>query len=119
MNTSYAPSVFDGKLLPVTARFESHDWSATVLYRIEASHEWELQWTDGINVWVEEWIYAWHAYARLAALVAAVEQDVFLVHGSEEDHAAFVDEVERFVARTVHAFNCPPGCVGDSPHHDV
>ncbi len=92
-------------------------------YNIEASSEWELHWTDGINVWIEEWHYPWHALARLAALVAAVEQDVFLVHdlqdGNPVTHAAFVEEVENFIARTVHAFNCPAGCDGRGGPHEL
>lgn len=122
--TELNESTLDGELLPIMAQYESHYWSACVLYRAEAIHEWELQWTDGINSWVEEHDKPWHAFARLAALVAAVEQDVFLVHdlqgGDPVAHAAVVDEVERFVSRTVHASSCAPDCDGTDPvNHQV
>lgn len=109
----------DGEALPVVAHHVSHDWSARVLYDVEAASEWVLTWTDGINEWVERYDYPWHAYTRLAALIATVEQDVFLVHRSDDPHGPldFVEESERFIRRTVHAFNCPPGCRGDSPMH--
>lgn len=120
--TAYHPSPYAeddevGRRLPVVARHGGHDWTAWVLYRVEAAHEWVLTWTDGINVWLEEYDQAWHALARLAALTAAVEQDVFLVHGSDvgSGRVVFVSEVERFVSRTVHASSCAPGCDGTDP----
>lgn len=124
MTTNFSPSATDGKLLPVIAEYPSHHWSARVLHRVGVTREWELHWTDGINVWFEDYERPWHALARLAALVAAVEQDVFLVHDLQEDspgtHAAVVDEVERFVSRTVHASSCEPGCDGTDPaNHQV
>lgn len=103
----------DGRQLPVVAEHQGHDYTAYVLYDVEAAHEWVLTWTDGINHWLEAWDYPWHAYARLAALVAACEQQVFLVHEpapNEVGSRAFVEEAERLVRRTVHAFNCPPNC---------
>lgn len=109
----------DGRLLPVTAEHHGHDYAAYVLHDVETFHEWLLTWTDGINVWLEEYHHPWHAYARLAALVAAAEQDVFLVHdlqdGDPAARDAVVDEVERFVSRVVHASSCAPGCDGTDP----
>jgi hypothetical protein len=122
VTTNFAASAVDGRLLPVIAEYPSHHWSARVLYRVEASAEWELHWTDGINVWIEHYDYPWHALARLAALVAAVEQDVFLVHRSDDPHGPldFVAEAERFVSRTIHASGCRPNCDGTDPvNHQV
>lgn len=106
--------------VPVVAHYRARHWSARVLHDVEAAGEWALTWTDGINVWFERYDYPWHALTRLAALIAAVEQEVFLVHRSDDPHGPldFVEESERFVRRTVHAFNCPAGCRGDSPLHD-
>lgn len=114
----------DGRVVPVLAEWTRHDYSARVL-RLDGGDERDsielcaLTWTDGINVWYEEYELPWNALARLAALVAAAEQDVFLVHRSDDPRGPldFVEESERFVRRTVHAFNCPPGCRGDSPMH--
>lgn len=107
--------------LPVVAEHHGVHYAARVLRDVDADDEWITTWTDGINEWVERYEYPWHALARLAALVAAVEQDVFLVHDpsnrGEAEHAAFVEEADRFVSRTVHAFNCPPGCDGTSAVH--
>lgn len=124
MTTNFSPSATDGKLLPVIAEYLSHDWSARVLHRVEVTREWELHWTDGINVWLEDYDQPWHALARLAALIAAVEQDVFLVHdlqdGNPVAYDAFTDEVDRFVSRTVHTSSCRPGCDGTDPvNHQV
>lgn len=112
----------DGRELPVTAEHQGHDYVAYVLYDVDAAHEWLVTWTDGINVWLEEYHHPWHAYARLAALVAAVEQQVFLVHDpgvhGTRDRDRFVEEAERLVRRTVHAFDCPADCDGTGPNHD-
>lgn len=117
--TSNMYELTDGRRLPVAAEHHGHDYVAYVLHDVEAAHEWLLTWTDGINVWLEEYHLPWHAYARLAALVAAAEQDVFLVHdlqdGDVAAHEAVVVEVERFVARTVHASSCPTSCDGTDP----
>lgn len=116
---NYGWSALDDRALPLVAEYVQHDWSARLLHRADASYEWELQWTDGINEWVEEHLRPWHAYARLAALVAAAERGVFLVHdlrdGGPAARAAFVAEAERFVSRTVHASSCRPGCDGTDP----
>lgn len=106
--------------VPVICEYRAHHWTARVLYDVEAGGEWPVTWTDGINLWFERYAFPWQALARLAALVAAVEQDVLLVHdpgARDGDDRAFVDEAERFVRRTVHAFNCPADCRGDSPLH--
>lgn len=99
-------SPITGEELPVVAHYRAHHWSARLLYDVEAAHEWILTWTDGINVWVEEWHESHVALARLAALVAAVERDVFLVHRGDLGDLGvaqrrFEDEVERFISRTV------------------
>lgn len=107
-----------GEALPIAARHYGDDYSAYVLYDAEAPVSWIVTWTDGINDWVEGFEQPWHAYARLAALVAAVEQQVFLVHDGDRNPAelrVFVSEVERFVSRTVHASSCAPGCDGTDP----
>lgn len=83
---------------------------------------WVVRWTDGINDWREAYELPWHALARLAAVVAAVEQDVFLVHDATNrgQRDAVVDEVDRYVSRTVHASSCAPGCAGRDPvYHRV
>lgn len=118
----------DGQLVPVVIKWQRHHYSARVV-RVDDGPEdevdgtWALTWTDGINVWYEEYELPWQAIARLAALVAAAEQEVFLVHDPSNrgaaEGAAFVEEAERFVARTVHAFNCPAGCDGSSATHRV
>lgn len=109
----------DGRHLPVVAEHHGHDYAAWVLHDVEAFHEWVLTWTDGINHWLEEYHLPWHAYARLAALIAAVEQGVFLVHDLQDGdlaaHEAVVDAIERFIARSVHASSCAPGCDGTDP----
>lgn len=96
----------DGRELPVVAEHHGTDYVAYVLRDAEAEHGWILTWTDGINHWYEEWDRPWHAYARLAALVAAADQQVFLVHdlqdGNSAAHAEFRTAVETFLARTVH-----------------
>lgn len=105
-----------GEALYVAARHYGDDYSAYVLPRDEGN--WVVTWTDGINHWVEEFEQPWHAYARLAALIAAVEQQVFLVHDAHrqpDELLRFVDEVERFVSRTVHASNCDVDCDGTDP----
>lgn len=112
----------DGRSLPVVAEYDGHDYRAYVLHDADASAEWILTWNDGINFWYEEYDYPWHVFARLAALVAAADQQVLLVHdlqdGDPITHAAVVEEVENFIARTVHAFNCPPDCDGTSGPHE-
>lgn len=116
MNSTY--ELEDGRELAVAAWHPGHDYEARVLHAVEAAHEWVVTWTDGINEWVEEFDEPWHAYARLAALVAACEQDVFMVHDETRGHhekLAFVSEVERFVSRTVHASSCRTGCDGTDP----
>jgi hypothetical protein len=107
----------DGEALPVVAEFEGHHYSAHVLHDVNGDVEWIVTWTDGINEWVERYELPWHALARLAALVAAAEQDVFLVHDfvNRGEHVAFVAEADRFVSRTVHASSCAPGCDGTDP----
>jgi hypothetical protein len=113
----------EGEHLPVVAEYVQHDYTAWVLYRVEAAHEWLVTWTDGINQWCEEYDYPWHAFARLAALVAACDQQVFLVHDPSNrgpaEGEAFREEADRFVARTVHAYNCASTCYGDGPKHQV
>lgn len=116
----------DDRVVPVLTRWVRHDYSAHVLRLDEGDErdalgETALTWSDGINVWYEEYEFPWLALARLAALVAAVEQDVFLVHDEVAhpgDERRFLDDANRFVCRTVHAFNCPTSCRGDSPNHD-
>jgi hypothetical protein len=116
----------DGELVPVVAEHHGGDYTAWVLRRdLDADaheHEWVVTWTDGINHWLEEYDESWHAYARLTALVAACDQDVFLVHAvghgdvvNVSARDAFVSEAERFVSRTVHASSCAPGCDGTDP----
>lgn len=107
----------DGRRLPVVAEFDGHDYVAHVVHDVEAAYEYLITWTDGVNSWLEGYHFPWLALARLAALIAACEQDVWLVHDSSTQ-PAFEDEANRFIGRTVHAFNCPPGCRGDSPMHD-
>ncbi len=112
----------DGRRLPVIAEFSGVDYDAYVLQEVEAAHEWLVTWSDGINEWLEEYDYPWHALARFTALVAACEQQVFLVHDVESrgERAAFVEEAERFVSRTVHASSCGIGCDGtDDANHQV
>jgi hypothetical protein len=115
------PELNEPRDVPVVAHVVYHDWSARVLHDVEAAGEWPVTWTDGINVWFERYDYPWHALARLAALVAAVEQEVFLVHDvtNRGEQATFVDEAERFVSRTVHAHSCRPGCDGTGGPHQV
>lgn len=114
-----------GEVLDVVTAWERSRYSAYVLRDPEAPVEWALTWTDGINEWVEWYDQPWVALARLAALVAAVEQDVFLVHANDAAErgagpATFVSEAERFVSRTVHASSCQPGCDGTDPvNHQV
>lgn len=117
----------DGTKVPVTAEYHGVDFAAYVLRSAPnaASDDyaggWIVTWTDGINWWFEDdYELPWHALARLAALVAATEQQVFLVHDVESrgEQKPFVNEVERFVARTVHAFNCDAACRGDGPIHE-
>jgi hypothetical protein len=112
----------DDRWLPVVAEFSGHRWNGHVLHDVEAAGEWIVTWTDGINEWLERYDYPWHALARFAALVAAAEQDVFLVHDSSDPHGPlnFVAEAERFVSRTIHASSCEPGCDGTDPvNHQV
>lgn len=114
----------DGERLPVVAEYHGVDYDAYVLHNVEAAGEWVVTWTDGINHWVEEYDYPWHAFARLAALVAAADQQVFLVHDPSNRGAtegrAFREEAERFVSRTVHASSCGTGCDGtDAANHQV
>lgn len=120
----------DGRKLPVTAEYHGVDFAAWVLRDVNEEPPaegyvggWIVTWTDGINVWFEDdYELPWHALARFAALVAACEQQVFLVHDVESrgERAAFVAEAERFVSRTVHAFNCAPDCRADDPvNHQV
>lgn len=113
----------DGTTLSIVACHHAEHYTANVL-RDESPDVWVVTWSDGINDWTEKYDLPWHAFARLAALVAAVEQDVFLVHdlqdGNPDTHAAVVDEVERFVSRTVHTSSCEPGCDGtDRTNHQV
>jgi len=115
-----------GETLNVVTVWERTRYSAYVLQDPEAPVEWALTWTDGINEWVEWYEQSWHALARLAVVVAACDQDVFLVHAgdpaefNEPGPAAFVAEAERFVSRTVHASSCAPGCDGADPvNHQV
>lgn len=118
MTTGNLYELTDGRVLPVTAEHHGHDYWAWVLHDVDARRKWVITWTDGINHWLEEYELPWHAYARLAALIAAVEQQVFLVHDAHrqpDEMLRFVDEVERFVSRTVHAFNCDVGCDGTDP----
>lgn len=122
METYYLEA--DGEALPVVAAHHGVHYAARVLRDVASDDEWVLTWTDGVNEWVERYEHAWHAFARLAALVAAVEQDVFLVHDPTNrgpaEHAAFLGEAERFVSRTVHASSCRPGCDGTDPvNHQV
>lgn len=107
-----------GELVAIVARFYARDYSAYVLRDDEAPVSWLVTWNDGINDWVEGFDQPWHALARLAALVAACEQQVFMVHDGDRNPAelrAFVDEAERFVSRTVHASSCAMGCDGTDP----
>lgn len=112
----------DGEALPIVAEHQGHRYAAHVL-RDESPDVWVIIWTDGINTWKEEYHLPWQAFARLAALVAAAEQDVFLVHDPSNrgatDGEAFRNEVERFVSRTVHASSCRPGCDGTDPVNHV
>jgi hypothetical protein len=103
--------------LPVAAEYHGHNYVAQVLHDVEVAHEWVLTWTDGINDWVERWVYPEVAFARLAALVRAANEDVFFVHRSDRpgELDLFADEAERFLSRTVHASSCRPGCRGDDP----
>lgn len=118
-NSSY--ELTDGRRLPVITEYHGEHYAAYVLRDVAVEREWVLTWTDGVNVWYEDYDYPWHAFARLASLVAAAEQDVLMVHdlqdGNPTTHAAVVEEVENFIARTVHAFNCPPGCDGTGGSH--
>lgn len=104
------PELFEspltGEELPVVGHYVQHHWSARVLYQVEAAREWVLTWTDGINVWYEEWDRSYEALARLAALAAAVERESFLRHRASSelswrDRREFVDHVEHFIDRTV------------------
>lgn len=109
--------VLDGWSYPVVASFHGHGYSAYVLHAVEEGNQWVVTWTDGINRWVERYDEPWHALGRLASLVAACEQDVFLVHDvvNRGEREAFLDEVERYVSRTVHASSCAPSCDGRDP----
>jgi hypothetical protein len=119
----------DGRRVPVTAEYRGVHFAAYVLRDVDGDDVedyvggWIVTWTDGINWWFEDgYELPWHALARLAALVAAAEQHVFVVHDVENrgEQAAFVAEAERFVSRTVHAFNCAPDCRGDDEaNHQV
>lgn len=107
----------------VTAVYHGPTWEAHVLHDVNGASPWITTWTDGINTWFERFDEPWHALARLAALVAAVEQEVFLVHDwvvKPDDRDLFVAEAERFVSRTVHASSCQPDCDGTDPaNHQV
>lgn len=120
--------LWNGRVLPVVTTWARRDYTAHVLRghddERDVAGEWILTWTDGINIWLEEYELPWQALARLAALVAAAEQDVFLVHPPSSrginEGRAFVEEAERFVSRTVHTSSCQPGCDGTDPeNHDV
>ena len=123
----------DGTMVPVISEYAQHDFTAYVLHRPTDDKlryvgdyvgGWIVTWTDGINWWFEDdYELPWQALARFASVIAAIEQQVFVVHTAEElgpERRAFVEEAERFVARTVHASSCPPGCDGtDSANHQV
>lgn len=102
--TELFESPLSGEELPVVARLVRHDWSARVLYQVERANEWVLTWTDGINVWYEEWHSGELALLRLAALFRAEDQGVGLVHQSDVgvDAVRFRDVAEDFLSRTVH-----------------
>jgi len=119
----------DGTRVPVTSEYHGVDFAAYVLRNSPDTEPddyvggWIVTWTDGINWWCEDdYELPWQALARFAALVAACEQQVFLVHDVEArgERRAFVEEAERFVARTVHASSCRVGCTGtDEANHQV
>ena len=107
----------DGRLVPVAAEHYGVSYHAWVLHDVEAANPWLVTWTDGINHWLDAWPSVEVAFARLAALVCACDQQTFLVHHGEDhpSRAAFRVEVERFLSRTVHASGCAPGCDGTDP----
>lgn len=120
----------DGRKALVVAEYHGVNFAAWVLRDVNGEPPaegyvggWIVTWTDGVNWWFEDgYELPWHALARLAALVAAAEQQVFLVHDVESrgERAPFVEEAERFVSRTVHASGCAPGCRGEDPaNHQV
>lgn len=116
------PDVTEPRDVPIVATFYGHSWSGRVLHDVEAAGEWVVTWTDGINTWLERYDYPWNALTRFAALVCAVEQDVFLVHDTYDPHqlVEFVGESERFLSRVVHASSCRAGCDGTDPaNHQV
>lgn len=122
--TSEPFELADGTMVPVTSEYHGVDFTAYVLRHApdvgpdDYVGGWIVTWTDGINWWFEDdYELPWHALARFAALVAACEQQVFLVHDLESrgEQYAFVEEAERFVSRTVHASSCPPDCDGTDP----
>lgn len=110
-----------GERLPVAAEYCGSDYTVYVLRRAGSSREWVVTWNDGINHWYEEWDHPELAFARLAALVAAANQQTFLVHdpGARGDHdvVAFQNEVERFLSRTVHTPNDPTNYDNTLPTH--
>jgi len=116
------PYLDEPRDVPVVAVFDGHNWSGRGLHDVESAGEWAVTWSDGINTWFERYDYPWHALTRFAALVAAVEQDVFLVHDTDDPRRLldFVEESERFLSRVVHASSCRPGCDGTDPvNHQV
>ena len=129
MTTGELFELTDGRQVPVTGEYHGVDFAAFVLRDapdVEPDDYvggWIVTWTDGINWWFEgNYELPWQALARFAALVAACEQQVFLVHDGEDpdQRDAFVVEANRFVARTVHASSCPAGCSGTSvANHQV
>lgn len=111
----------DGRYAKVVAEFHGSDYVAYTLHDVDAANPWIVTWTDGINTWLEAYELAWHGLARLAAVVAAAEQDVLLVDDLQDDdytrHQKVVGQIEDLIARQVHSYNCPPGCDGTGPLH--
>lgn len=111
----------DGRFARVVAEFHGVDYVAYTLHDVDAVNPWLVTWTDGINVWLEAYELAWHGLARLAAVVAAAEQGVFLIDDLRDDdytrHEKVVEQIESLIARQVHSFNCLPGCDGTGPLH--
>lgn len=103
----------------VIAEYRERDYTAVLVQRDEG---FVLSWTDGINIWDENWDDVSVALTRLAALIRAADGGTFLVHDvqNRDEGRYFESEAERFISRTVHASSCAPGCDGADPaNHQV
>jgi hypothetical protein len=109
------------KVLPVAAEYHGTDYVARVLHDVDAASPWLVAWTDGVNHWIEPYADPAVAFARLASVVRAGDEDVALVHDGEQPrhNTAVVAAAESLLALTVHASDCAGDCRGDDANHPV